>query len=66
MNDPKPGIKTTEFWTTVGAIIASVMVAACQPDTIERVAPWAETACVIATGIAAGLYALSRGLAKKR
>ncbi|MFH1417280.1 MAG: hypothetical protein ABII12_03220 [Planctomycetota bacterium] len=64
-SDPKPGIKTTEFWATAGTIIASLMIAVCQPETVDKVAPWTETACVIAAGVAAGLYALSRGLAKR-
>ena len=66
MNDPKPGLQTTEFWATAGTIIATLLIAVCQPETIEKVAPWADTACVIAAGLTAGLYALSRGLAKRR
>ena len=53
----KPGYKTTEFWVTglssVGAVLASV--AGFLPPQYAA----------IATAIAGGLYAVSRGLAKK-
>jgi hypothetical protein len=56
--NPKPGYKTTEFWLTIFAIAA---------PTIEAIAgnlpaQWA----AIASGVATGMYAFSRGLAKSR
>ena len=52
----KPGYKTTEFW---GGVAASGVnwLAAIAGDLPERYA-------AIATGIVAGAYAFSRGLAK--
>lgn len=62
----KPGIKTTEFWATAGTIIASLLITWCSPETLDKLGGWTDVACVIAAGLTAGLYALSRGLAKWR
>ena len=66
MDKIKPGIKTTEFWATAGTIIASLLIAWCSPETLDKLDGWVEVACVITVGLASGMYALSRGLAKWR
>lgn len=49
----KPGVKTTEFWVTVGAMATAVA---------QHVpAPWGW----ITMAVASAAYALSRGLAKQ-
>ena len=53
----KTGYKTTEFWVTVLAILASVLVAS--DDLLEP------KYSGIAAAIASGMYAISRSLAKR-
>ena len=53
----KTGYKTTEFWVTVLAILASVLVAS--DDILEP--RWSG----LAASLASGLYAISRSLAKR-
>ena len=53
----KTGYKTTEFWVTVLAILASVLVAS--DDLLEP------KYSGIAAAIASGKYAISRSLAKR-
>jgi len=66
--DPKPGIRTTEFWITsvvaiVGAIMAFLPVAAeAEPTTLEIVRQIG--GIILAAGAAMG-YTVSRGMAKK-
>jgi len=54
----KPGIKTSEFWTTVGLGLAAVVLAAL--DQIEG------NVAVAATTILGAIYAAARGLAKSK
>jgi len=53
----KPGIRTTEFWVTAIVIAGSALdaLAGSLPDRYAGVA----------AAVASGLYALSRGLAKR-
>ncbi len=54
----KPGGKTTEFWVSLVTIIASIG----GPILFDKLpADWS----VIASAFIAGLYAVSRGLAKR-
>ena len=53
----KQGYKTTEFWVTLLAIIASVLVAS--DDLLES--RWSG----LSAALASGLYAISRSLAKR-
>ena len=53
----KQGYRTTEFWVTVLAILASVLVAS--DDLLEP------KYSGIAAAIASGMYAISRSLAKR-
>jgi hypothetical protein len=52
----KPGYLTTEFWTALLVIVGSVL------STLAGNLP--DKYAALASSIAAGLYALSRGLAK--
>lgn len=52
----KPGYKTTEFWVTTIASLAA-LVAALAGELSPKYA-------ALTAGIAQGLYAISRGLAK--
>lgn len=56
MIETKPGIRTTEFWAALAAVIGSVI----SGLTDMLPAEWSATLAVIATAA----YALSRGLAK--
>ncbi len=52
----KPGYKTTEFWVAL-LVIAGAFVATLAGNLPDRYA-------ALASSVAGGLYALSRGLAK--
>jgi hypothetical protein len=56
MKNPKPGWQTTEFWVTT-LTIAGLVVASAAATLSPRYA-------AIAAALSAGLYSLSRGLAK--
>lgn len=77
MNEPKPGIKTTEFWMTLltifsGAVVTVLTVALSpeQAETVggyaEQVGDWGKWIGVIVGGVVAAAYSISRGLAKRR
>ena len=57
VSEIKPGIKTSEFWLSLAAIAAMILA-----SLADKMPPqWA----AIATAVVAGLYAYSRGMAKK-
>jgi len=53
----KHGYKTTEFWITALSVIATAIMAGLNLLSADQVA--------IASAVASGLYAISRGLAKR-
>ena len=55
--DPKPGIKTTEFWLGMVVVVFSAV-------SVVYAQPWAKVAGLVAMGLAAAGYSLSRGQAK--
>lgn len=55
--DWRGGIKTTEFWITATVVVAML----AERFGAGAAAPWD----VVVAGVAAGLYAISRGLAKR-
>ncbi len=61
----KSGIKTTEFWATIGAILAAILIPMLSAEQADKVVNWAEIGGIVGTCLAAGCYALARGLAKK-
>lgn len=61
MSDTKPGWTTTEWWGTI-VFVLTMVVAALQASDAD----WAlKLASIIAAGLSAAGYAISRGLAKK-
>lgn len=54
-DQPKPGIKSTEFWLTFAAQIAAALIATVGENSL---------AGVILSGVSASAYAVTRGLAK--
>ncbi len=66
MNDPKPGIKTSEFAATIGTVLASLLVVFFAPEKLEHVQHWVDIGAMVASAAAVGLYSLARGLAKRR
>ena len=57
VSDVKPGVKTSEFWFLLAAAVANIITVLAD----KMPASWAAIAAIVA----AGLYAISRGLAKK-
>ena len=57
MKESKPGYKTTEFWLSIATTIASIAA------SIANILPAEKAGWLIA--ISNGLYAISRGIAKK-
>ena len=53
----KHGYKTTEFWITALSVVATAIMAGLNLLSADQVA--------IASAVASGLYAISRGLAKR-
>ena len=53
----KHGYKTTEFWITALTVVATAIMAGLNLLSADQVA--------IASAVASGLYAISRGLAKQ-
>jgi len=55
--EPKAGIKTTEFWLTLATSLAGILGAASGVLPAKYAVP--------ASAAASGLYAISRGIAKR-
>jgi len=64
--DTKPGWKSTEFWTTIGTVLAAVLVPVLATEHADKVQTWAASIGGVAACVAAGCYALARGMAKRK
>jgi len=65
MNEPKPGVKTTEWWTTIATMVATVLMLFCPPEILEKVNHGAAWVGLIGMHVSNAAYTLSRGIAKK-
>ena len=68
----KPGYQTTEFWVTLATTLGSLIVSLISSDHATEFAGWSNhaagwigAASAIAAGLSAGLYVISRAIAKR-
>jgi len=60
--NPKPGYKTSEFWLSLGATLASFVLAS---GAVPETGVWGQVAALVTAAFAALGYTVSRGLAKR-
>ncbi len=63
--DPKPGVKTTEFWLTVVCQIVALVLPLAQAQVEGKATLAAIVAAALLAGLSTAAYTLSRALAKK-
>ena len=66
MSEPKPGVRTSELWTTLATMAATMLVLLVSPETLEKIDQGSAWAGLIGLHVSNAAYALSRGLAKRR
>lgn len=65
MNEIKPGVKTSEFWTMVVVNIFAFITPIITEKLESSAAPWALIASSVIVAINTGLYHYNRGQVKK-